>query len=156
MLESIDHVNLVVNELEAMAVFYSDLLGMRITKRVMIHGKWIDGVVGLEGVEADVIYLDPPGGPRVELIRYRRPRGDSPTGLGTPNTLGLRHLAFRVRDIEQLVQRLKQAGVRFLGGVQRVPSEQVTYGGDVQKYLVYFHDPEGNLLELCEYKPSGK
>jgi catechol 2,3-dioxygenase-like lactoylglutathione lyase family enzyme len=156
MLESIDHVNLVVLDLDRMAAFYSDLLGMRISKRVTIHGKWIDGVVGLEGVEADVIYLDPPAGPRVELIHYRRPQGDRPAALGTPNTPGLRHLAFRVRDIEQLVRRLKEAGIRFLGDVQRVPTEQVTYEGEVQKFLVYFHDPEGNLLELCEYKPRDR
>lgn len=154
MLDSIDHVNLVVHDLDAMAAFYSDLLGMRVTKRVTIHGDWIDGVVGLKGVEADVIYLDPPAGPRVELIRYRQPAGQRPASLGTSNTIGLRHLAFRVRGIEQLVHRLKQAGVRFLGDVQRVPTDQVTYGGGVQKYLVYFHDPEGNLLELCEYKSN--
>jgi len=152
MLESIDHVNLVVHDLDGMAAFYSDLLGMRITKRVTISGKWIDHVVGLEGVEAEVMYLDPPVGPRVELIRYRRPAGTRPDALGASNTVGLRHLAFRVRDIERLVEKLNGAGIRFLSQVQRVPPEQVSYGGDVQKYLVYFHDPEGNLLELCEYK----
>src|SRR5437588_8613452 len=98
MLETIDHVNLVVRDLDRMAAFYSELLGMRITKRVTISGKWIDHVVGLEGVEADVMYLDPPAGPRVELIRYLRPAGPWPDVLGASNTIGLRHLAFRVRE----------------------------------------------------------
>ena len=152
MLESIDHVNLVVDDLDRMADFYSGLLNMGITKRVTISGPWIDRTVKLEGVVADVIYLDPPSGPRVELIRYRKPPATRPPHLGESNTPGLRHLAFRVRDIEQLAARLKEAGVTFFSDIQRVPTEQVSYGGDVQKHLIYFQDPEGNLLELCEYK----
>jgi len=27
-----------------------------------------------------------------------------------------------------------------------------TYAGGVRKRLIYFADPEGNLLELCEYR----
>lgn len=153
MLECIDHINLVVEDLDRMADFYTSLLGMGITKRVSIRGPWIDQTVGLRNVEADVIYLDPPTGPRVELIRYRNPETRRPAGLEQSNTPGLRHLAFRVTDIEELVGKLRQAGIHFLSDVQRVPTEQVSYGGDVQKHLVYFRDPEGNLLELCEYKP---
>lgn len=152
MLESIDHVNLVVEDLERAAGFYQDLLGMKITRRVTISGQWIEQTVGLQNVIGDVIYLDPPAGPRVELISYRSPGGARPAGLGQSNTPGLRHVAFRVRDIERIVARLRQAGVRFFSAVQQVPAGQVSYGADVQKYIVYFHDPEGNLLELCEYK----
>ena len=151
MLESIDHVCLVVSDLDRMADFYSTLLDMKITKRVTISGDWIDRTVALQGVVADVIYLDPPTGPRVELIRYQKPAVPRPAHLGDSNLPGLRHLAFRVRDIESLVSRLKSRGIEFFSDVQRVPTEQVSYGGDVQKRLVYFHDPEGNLLEFCEY-----
>jgi catechol 2,3-dioxygenase-like lactoylglutathione lyase family enzyme len=152
MLESIDHVNLVVQDLDRMAQFYREMLNMRITKQVTISGPWIDRTVGLEGVVADVIYLDPPAGPRVELIRYRKPTAERPEHQGRSNTPGLRHMAFRVKDIEQIAERLKQSGVKFFSEIHRVPTDQVSYGGDVQKHLVYFHDPEGNLLELCEYK----
>jgi catechol 2,3-dioxygenase-like lactoylglutathione lyase family enzyme len=151
MLESIDHVCLVVSNLDRMADFYSTLLEMKITKRVTISGDWIDRTVALEGVVADVIYLEPPAGPRVELIRYQNPAVTRPPHLGDSNLPGLRHMAFRVRDIESLVSRLKSRGIEFFSNVQRVPTEQVSYGGDVQKRLVYFHDPEGNLLEFCEY-----
>lgn len=152
MLEAIDHVNLVVADLERMSGFYGSLLGLKVTKRVTISGDWIDRTVGLKGVLADVIYLDPPTGPRVELIHYRHPEAQRPDRLGDPNTPGLRHLAFRVADIESLVARLRAAGVRFLSDIQLVPTEQVSYGADSQKHIVYFRDPEGNLLELCEYK----
>jgi catechol 2,3-dioxygenase-like lactoylglutathione lyase family enzyme len=152
MLESIDHINIVVADLDGMIDFYTRLLGLAVTKRVSIRGEWIDRTVGLRGAAADVVYLDLPAGPRVELIRYNNPAGVRPAGLGTSNTPGLRHIAFRVKDIDALVARLREAAVTFFSDVQAVPSSQVTYAGGVRKRLVYFHDPEGNLLELCEYR----
>ena len=155
MLTRIDHVTLVVADLPRMTVFYRDVLGLRVTKEVRISGPWIARVVGLaEGadVEADVVYLDFPAGPRIELIRYHRPAGSHPLGLDQPNTHGLRHLAFTVDDIDATVTRLRAAGVHFNSDVQTVPDAQVTYAGGVRKRLVYFRDPEGNLLELCEYR----
>jgi catechol 2,3-dioxygenase-like lactoylglutathione lyase family enzyme len=148
----IDHVNLVVEDLEKMIAFYRDALGLSLTKRVTISGQWIGAVVGLGDVNAEVVYLDFPQGPRIELIRYNAPITGRPAGVDKPNAPGLRHMAFKVDDINILVARLQQAGVRFFSDVQSVPQSQVTYAGGVRKRLVYFQDPEGNLLELCEYK----
>lgn len=151
MIEQIDHINLVVRDLAAMTTFYRDVLGLKVTNEVTISGDWLERVVGLKGAKANVVYLDAPNGPRVELIEYVSPSGGRPVGLGESNTQGLRHFAFRVSDIDALAEHLQRAGVRFLSPVQQVPDEQVTYAGGVRKRLVYFHDPEGNLLELCEY-----
>lgn len=135
-----------------MTAFYRDVLGLKVTKEVRIHGEWIDEVVGLKNVEADVVYLDAPAGPRVELIQYLTPRGELPEGIGESNALGLRHLAFRVDGIDELVARLALEGIQFFSEVRTVPTGQVQYEGGAKKRLVYFHDPEGNLLEFCEYK----
>jgi glyoxylase I family protein len=150
MLQHIDHVNLVVGDLERMTAFYADVLGLKVTKRVTIRGEWIDRVVGLAGVEADVVYLDLPAGPRVELIYYRQPASPAPT-RNQANFLGLRHIAFRVADIDAAVAQLHAVGTPFHGEVSTVPATQVQYAGGARKRLVYFRDPEGNLLELCEY-----
>jgi catechol 2,3-dioxygenase-like lactoylglutathione lyase family enzyme len=152
MLESIDHINIVVADLEAMLRFYTQVLGLKLSKRVTISGPWIDKVVGLKNVSGEVVYLDLPSGPRIELIRYLAPIGAAPANLDRSNTHGIRHLAFRVDNIDEIFARLSDAGVKFLSDVQQVPDSQVTYAGGVRKRLVYFHDPEGNLLELCEYR----
>lgn len=152
MIESIDHVNLVVRNLARMTEFYRNVLGCRLTKEVSISGTWIDEVVGLSGVEADVVYLDLPEGPRIELIAYRSPAGVEPAVLNSPNLYGLRHLAFRVSEIDMLVAKLQSADVQFQSEIKSVPETQVTYNGGVKKRLVYFRDPEDNLLEFCEYK----
>jgi catechol 2,3-dioxygenase-like lactoylglutathione lyase family enzyme len=65
-------------------------------------------------------------------------------------------MAFRVGDIDPVAGQLRDAGVKFLSDIQQVPDSQVTYAGGVRKRLVYFHDPEGNLLELCEYRSADK
>jgi len=152
MLQQIDHVNIVVHDLESMVEFYRSVLGFAITKRVTISGPWVDATVGLHNAIGDVVYLELPNGPRVELLRYIQPAGANPPGLDQSNTRGLRHIGFRVNDIDAAMDKLKSAGVRPLSPVQTVPDSQVTYAGGVRKRLVYFRDPEGNLLELCEYR----
>ena len=150
----IDHVNIVVSDLDLMLAFYRDVLGLKETKRATIEGEWIGATVGLAGVNADVVYLDAASGARIELIRYNRPSMPRPNAVDSPNAPGLRHMAFRVDDIDATVSKLRSAGVRFFSDVQLVPNSQVSYGGGVRKRLIYFQDPEGNLLELCEYKPA--
>ena len=151
MIQRIDHVNLVVNDLEAMIAFYRDRLGMKLTHRATLRGPWVERTSGLADVEADVAFLETAEGPRIELLQYRKPEGTRPEGLAAPNTKGLRHFALRVADVNRLVAAMTAAGVRFLSEVQEPPAEQLRLG-DLRKRMVYCHNPEGNLLELCEYR----
>ena len=151
MIEHIDHVNLVVEDMAAMRAFYRDVLGLRQTQDITISGHWIDAVTGLEAVEADVVYLEAGSGMRLELIYYRSPQGTRPGEPSTPNTKGLRHFAFRVSDLDEIVATLEKEGIELLGEMQKVPTTQVSYG-DLQKRIVYCRDPEGNLLEWCDYR----
>ena len=148
----LDHLNIVVTNLDLMTRFYTEVLGLKETKRVTITGDWVAKTVGLTDVHADVVYLDFTSGARIELIRYNRPPLDRPANIDRPNAPGFRHIAFKIDDIDGLVAKLKSAGVRFFAEIQTVPDSQVTYAGGIRKRLVYFQDPEGNLLELCEYK----
>lgn len=151
MIQHIDHVNIVAEDLAAMTAFYRDVLGLRVTREVTIRGDWIDATTGLEGVEADVVYLEAASGAPLELIAYRRPQGPRPAGLDKPNCKGLRHLAFRVDRIESAATAIEAAGVKLLSPIQKVPTAQVEFETR-QKWIAYCRDPEGNLLELCEYR----
>ncbi len=151
MIERIDHVNLVVGDMQTMVAFYRDLLGLRLTKQATIRGSWIEAATGLAPAEADVVFLEAPAGPGIELLRYRSPDGPRPGGLSDPNTKGLRHMALRVSDLDGMVAALRRSGVRLLSEVQAVPAAQVDYA-DQRKRLVYCLDPEGNLLELCAFE----
>jgi catechol 2,3-dioxygenase-like lactoylglutathione lyase family enzyme len=151
MLKQIDHVNIVVRDLERCVAFYRDVLGLKETMRAQLDGDWIEGVTGIPGVVADCVYLQPPAGPRLELLCFKNPAGRPVERGELPNTLGLRHLAFQVDDIDAEHARLRAAGVEFIGAPQLVPLATVRHVSG-RKRLCYFHDPEGVLLEIAEFR----
>lgn len=147
----VDHINLVVRDLDGAVAFYTEVLGLEVTMRALLEGEWIETIAGLEGVVADCVYLQPPGGgPRIELLCFQFPEGAEPAGH-TPNVPGFRHVAFRVDDIEATYHALREKGVLFQSPPVAVPEEVVRHGSG-RKRLCYFHDPEGNLLEIAEFR----
>jgi catechol 2,3-dioxygenase-like lactoylglutathione lyase family enzyme len=152
MIHHIDHVNIVVRDLETSAAFYTRLLGLREARRAHLEGEWIESVVGLKGVRADVVYVQPEGGgPRIELLQYHAPEGIMLPACALPNTRGLRHIAFRVDNMAAISRKLREAGVPFLSEPVTVPGAVVRHDAG-EKTLCYFHDPDGVLLELAEYR----
>jgi catechol 2,3-dioxygenase-like lactoylglutathione lyase family enzyme len=67
------------------------------------------------------------------------------------NTLGVRHVALRVDDISTLAAKLRAAGVTFISAPVKVPAGVVSFAAG-EKSLCYFLDPDGVILELCEYR----
>ena len=152
MIVSVDHINLVVSDLERSVDFYTNVLGFRETQRAELEGEWIETIIGLETVKASVAYVVLPAGqPRLELLQYHSPIGDGFQANSIPNTLGLRHLALSVDNIDSAVQRLREAGTELLSRPVVVPTDVIQHSTG-QKILCYFHDPDGVLLELTEYR----
>ena len=154
MIHGIDHVNLVVADLERSVAFYTGLLGLRKTRDVTMEGAWIEEIVRLPGVKGRVAFVEAPDrGVRIELLQYVAPAGTALPLNSVANTLGLRHLAFRVSDIDALAARLRAAGVTLLSDPVKVPQGVARFAsGD--KRLLYFLDPDGVLLELAEYRDA--
>ena len=63
--------------------------------------------------------------------------------MAKANQIGIRHLAFEVDDINQVVAALQDSDVSFFSDIK-------TYE-PLSKRLVYFHGPDGIILELAEY-----
>lgn len=153
MIRAIDHINLVVSDLGRSVRFYTEVLGFVKTADVHMKGEWIETIIGLRGVEGRVSFVELPGGggPRIELLQYVAPAGVSLPENSQANTLGLRHIAFRVEDIRAMAAKLAAAGVRRFSDPVQVPRGIVQFAaGD--KTLMYFLDPDGVILELAEYK----
>lgn len=139
---SFEHVGIVVDDLDLVADFF-DLLGFERAEPFHVRGSWADRVNGLDGTDADMIFLTAPDGTgAIELTRFRAPLDDAPRQGDAPaNRHGLRHLAYRVDAVDPLLQRLAEAGY----GLVR---ELVNYE-DV--WLVgYVRGPEGLIIELGE------
>lgn len=151
MIRAIDHINIVVKDLERSVRFYCDVLGFVKTRDVYMEGDWIEAIVGLRGVKGKVAFVEPPGGGvRFELLEYVAPQGVVLPENAKPNTHGLRHVAFRVDDIAAMTAKLRAAGVTLFSDPVKVPGGVVKFsGGD--KTLVYFLDPDDVILELAEY-----
>ena len=73
-LKRMDHVGVVVDDLEGALAFFEEL-GMERAGGVMpVEGRWVDQVVGLENVQVDVAFVRTPDGhSQLELTRFRRP-----------------------------------------------------------------------------------
>jgi catechol 2,3-dioxygenase-like lactoylglutathione lyase family enzyme len=152
MIRGIDHFNIVVADLARSVKFYTEVLGFRKTHDVVMEGEWIERIIGLKGVKGLVAFVEPPGGgPRLELLEYRAPAGAALPENSRANTIGVRHIAFRVDDINAMATKLRSAGVTLFSDPVKVPPGVVKFvAGD--KSLCYFLDPDGVILELCEYE----
>lgn len=152
MIQAIDHINIVVSDMERSLRFYTEVLGFRKTKEAQLEGAWIERFVGLSGVKAHAVFVVAPGGePRIELLQYHAPAGVAWAENSRPNTIGLRHLALRVDDIAAMVAKLRAAGITMLSEPVRVPPGVVQHDAG-EKTLVYFLDPDGVVLELAQYR----
>jgi len=145
MIERIDHLNIVVSDLERTREFFG-LLGFREGIRSELDGRFLEKVTGIRGARGRFVALHHPGsGMAIELLQFdaANPSGDDP---GRADRIGFRHLALAVTDIEETVRRLQEAGVEFLSPVQTWEK--------TGKKLVYFRGPDGILMELAQYPPD--
>jgi catechol 2,3-dioxygenase-like lactoylglutathione lyase family enzyme len=150
----IDHVNIVVSDMDRSVEFYKRL-GLSPSMDTFISGAWIANVVGIqdENLRARVVFMEPDSGnTRLELIQYIVPVGQQVPANSQPNTQGLRHFALVVDDIMKTYQELLQAGITFFSEPQEVTGNKDVEARIGRKKLVYFLDPDGAIVELAEYR----
>jgi catechol 2,3-dioxygenase-like lactoylglutathione lyase family enzyme len=141
-LQRMDNVLIVVEDLEAAKAFFAEL-GMELEGEAMNEGPWVDQVVGLEGVRAEIAMMrTPDGNGRVELSKYHAPQAVTPEPHPAPaNALGLRRIMFAVEDLDDVVDRLRGHGAEVLGEIAQYE--------DVYR-LCFVRGPEGIILGLAE------
>lgn len=147
----IDHLNLVVADLERSAAFYERVFGFQRGFAAILEGAWIEAVTQIPGARATCLFLENPGGgARIELIRYDSPaEGPQNAPVARPDELGLRHLAFEVEDIAATLQKIRELGIEPLSAPVEVPFRVGELG---TKWLCYLRDPDGVLVEIAAYR----
>jgi catechol 2,3-dioxygenase-like lactoylglutathione lyase family enzyme len=137
-----DHVSVVVDDLEAAKAFFVDL-GMELEGQAPIEGPSVDRVNSLDCVRVDIAMMRTPDGQgKLELTKFHNPPAISPkpeNALG--NTLGLRSVMFAVDDIDAAVTGLRARGTQLVGEV-----EQFENGYK----LCYVRGPAGIIVALAE------
>jgi catechol 2,3-dioxygenase-like lactoylglutathione lyase family enzyme len=94
-------------------------------------------------LQRPAVFVEMPGGLVLEIYPSSRSAAEI---TGDNSVSGLRHLALRVANIEAARDHLEKAGVVFAEAAKPAGG-----GGRV----LFFKDPEGNLLHLVE-RPSNE
>jgi catechol 2,3-dioxygenase-like lactoylglutathione lyase family enzyme len=139
-IQRMDHVGIVVDDLAAATAFFVEL-GLKLQGERPVEGGWVDRVVGLEGVRAEIAMVETPDGHgRLELTKFHAP-GRGGDRQAPANTPGIRHVAFAVDDIDAVVAGLRAHGAELVGEVERYEDSY---------RLCYVRGPEGIIVELAE------
>jgi catechol 2,3-dioxygenase-like lactoylglutathione lyase family enzyme len=141
-IQRMDNVLIVVDDIDAVISFFVEL-GMELEGKGPIEGRWVERVIGIDGVREEVAMLRTPDGHgRVELAMFHAPKAVSGVATDAPvNTLGIRRIMFAVDDIEDVVARLRAHGAELVG-------ELAQYEDSYR--LCYVRGPEGIIVGLAE------
>jgi catechol 2,3-dioxygenase-like lactoylglutathione lyase family enzyme len=140
-IQRMDHVGVVVDDLAAAIEFFVEL-GLELQGEASVEGRWVDRIVGLDGVRAEIAMLQTPDGHgRLELSKFHTPPTRSADRHAPANTPGIRHVAFAVEDIDTLLAGLRARGAELVGELERYEDSY---------RLCYVRGPEGIIVELAE------
>jgi catechol 2,3-dioxygenase-like lactoylglutathione lyase family enzyme len=148
MIKQIDHLAIVVTDLEKSRKFF-EILGFQESIRSTLDASFLESVTGIKGAAGSFVGMKHQKSQLViELLHFSSLKPLSDPECGHPGRIGFRHLAFSVQDIEHTVARLKESGVQFLSPIRTWEK--------TGKRLVYFHGPDGILMELAQYREEKK
>ncbi len=134
-IKRIDHVAIVVDDIEAALGFWRDALGLELSHVEDVPDQ--QAVVAFLPTSESEVELVKPTDDESGIARYLKKRGP-----------GMHHICFEVDDIEGALAELKAKGVRLI-------NEQPTIGTGGKK-IAFIH-PEsthGVLVELYELTPT--
>ena len=120
------HAALIVRDYAVSKAFYCDVLGLEVIAENYREER--------QSWKLDLA-LDCGG--QLEVFSFP----DPPSRPSRPEACGLRHLAFRVSNLDAAIANLEGQGV---------PVEPVRIDGFTGKRLTFFQDPDGLPLELYE------
>ncbi|MDP4084891.1 MAG: VOC family protein [Bacillota bacterium] len=127
-IKKLEHVGVMVNDLETSISFYRDILGLDLIEHLQLEDSAIQ-LVFLGNKETGQIF--------VELVSGRN--------KNYPDEGKVNHIAFTVENIEEEIERLKSLKVIFTN------TEILSFKNGT-KYI-FFKGPDGEKLEL--FQPSG-
>lgn len=126
MLQGIHHAAIICSDYERSKRFYTDILGLKILAENYRTAR-----------DSYKLDLQLPDGSQIELFSF----SDAPERPSYPEARGLRHLAFRVEDLDKVVQHLQHHDIK---------TEDIRIDEYTGKRFVFFSDPDGLPLELYE------
>lgn len=142
------HTNIIARDWKKLSQFYQDVFSCEtVYPERDLKGDWIDQVTTLKNTHIRGVHLRLPGhgnsGPTLEIFQYNKINN----AKKTINTSGFSHIAFLVDDLEDILQKLLQNGGSQLG---KIVEKEIPNTGTIT--FVYTKDPEGNIVEIQNWK----
>ena len=125
MFENIHHIAIIGSNYEKSKHFYVDLLELKVIRENYRKDK--------DDYKIDLMC----GEQEIELFIKK----DTPLRPNYPEALGLRHLALRVKDVEETVKQLKKKGIE---------TEPIRIDEYTNKKMTFFKDPDNLPIEIHE------
>ncbi|PRO73583.1 VOC family protein [Alteromonas alba] len=126
MFDAIHHVAIICNDYPISKAFYQQVLGFQVVAENYRAER--------DSYKCDLALAD---GTQIELFSFP----GAPARPSRPEAQGLRHLAFKVSDIDTAIQHLAD---------HQVECEPVRVDPYTQRRFTFFSDPDGLPLELYE------
>jgi catechol 2,3-dioxygenase-like lactoylglutathione lyase family enzyme len=140
-IQRMEHVGIVVDDLAAATEFFVEL-GLELLGEGSVEGRWVDRIVGLDGVLVEnAMVQTPDGNGQLELIKFHSPPTQGGDRDAPANAPGIRHIAFAVEDIDAALAGLRARGSELVGEVEQYEDSY---------RLCYVRGPEGSIVELAE------
>jgi catechol 2,3-dioxygenase-like lactoylglutathione lyase family enzyme len=141
-IQRMDHVGVVVDDLEAAIAFFVELRMERDGGTSRVEGELVDRVVGLNGVRVEIAFVRTPDGHgRLELTKFHHPIATTAEPDAPANTFGLRRIMLAVDDIDDVITRMRAHGAELVGEVAQYE--------DIYR-LCYLRGPDGIIVALAE------
>lgn len=126
MFNAIHHVAIICSDYPTSKAFYQQVLGFQVVAENYRAER--------ESYKCDLALAD---GTQIELFSFP----GAPARPSRPEAQGLRHLAFKVTDIDVAIQHLAE---------YQIECEPVRIDPYTQRRFTFFNDPDGLPLELYE------
>jgi len=128
----LDHIAVVVSEMGKGLEFYRDLLGLKLHATHEVPDQ-----------KVEISMMEAADGSRIELLKATAP--DSPVAKYIAKKgEGLHHLAFTVENLEEALNRFKEAGARLIDREPRIGA------GGTRIAFIHPQAASGVLIELVE------
>ncbi len=135
MFKKIDHIGVAVKNLENSLHLFKNILGMEYSGEEVV-----------EEQNVKVAFL-PIGESEVELLESTSPDGNIAKYIEKRGE-GIHHIAFEVDDLNLMLEKLQQKGVRLI-------DKEPRYGaGGARIAFLHPKSTHGILIELCERRPE--
>ncbi len=125
-LKSVHHIAIICSDYQRSKHFYTEVLGLEIIREVYREAR--------KSYKLDLALN---GHYVIELFSFPEP----PARVSRPEAVGLRHLAFEVEDIVEMVEALKAKGVE---------TEPIRIDESAGRRFTFFEDPDRLPIELYE------